>query len=47
MHIRKIRLSLQKDRNLVAKKDELKRIVESFEKTQKYIGHIGIDVDPA
>ena len=46
MHIRKIRLSLKKDRYLVAKKNELKRIVESFEKTQKYAGHISIDVDP-
>ena len=47
MHIRKIRLSLKKDRNLVAKKEELKRITESFEKNHKYVGHISIDVDPA
>ena len=47
MHIRKMRLSLKKDRNLVAKKIELKKIVESFEKAQKYTGHISIDVDPA
>ena len=47
MHIRKIRLSLRKDRNLVAKKEELKNIVEMFEKANKYSGHIIIDVDPA
>ena len=47
MHIRKIRLSLKKDRNLITKKTELKNIVEIFEKSQKYTGHISIDVDPA
>ena len=47
MHIRKIRLSLKKDKELIANKTGLKKIVESFEKAQKYAGHIIIDVDPA
>ena len=47
MHIRKIRLSLKKDRNLTIKKAGLKKIIETFEKVHKYSGHIIIDVDPA
>jgi primosomal protein N' (replication factor Y) len=47
MHIRKIRLSMKKDRYLNTKKAELKKIIETFEKAEKYTGHIIIDVDPA
>ena len=47
MHIRKIRLSLKKDRYLNTKKAELKKIIGTFEKAKKYTGHIIIDVDPA
>ena len=47
MHIRKIRISLKKDRDLITKKVELKKIIELFEQSQKYPGHISIDVDPA
>lgn len=47
MHIRKIRLSMKKDRYLNTKKAELKKIIGTFEKAEKYTGHIIIDVDPA
>ena len=46
-HIRKIRLSLRKDRELAFRKEELKRIIAAFEKSEKYDGHISIDVDPS
>lgn len=45
-HIRCIRISLAKDRHLARYKSDLKRIIESFEKKEKYTGHIIIDVDP-
>ena len=46
-YLRKIRLSLKKDRNLVALKERLKKLISDFEKGQKYDGHITIDVDPS
>ena len=46
-YIRKIRLSLKKDKSLVSKKEYLKKKIEEFEKTYRYEGHITIDVDPA
>ena len=46
-YIRKIRLSLKKDKSLVTKKEYLKKKIEEFEKTHRYEGHITIDVDPA
>ena len=46
-HIRKIRLSLKKDRQLVSRKMYLKAIINRFEKDEKYEGHISIDVDPS
>ena len=46
-HIRTIRVSLRKDRNLKGHKAALRKIVNEFEKSEKYIGHISLDVDPA
>ena len=46
-HIRKIRISLKKDRELALNKGKLNETVIRFEKSEKYDGHISIDVDPA
>ena len=46
-HIRMLRISLPKDRNLKSNKDSIKRTVATFEKEKKYDGHITINVDPA
>lgn len=47
MHIRTIRVSLKKNRQLSAEKAALKDIVSRFEKSEKYDGHIVINVDPS
>ncbi len=46
-YIRSIRLSLKKDRNLASGKQTVRRIVSDFEKSNKYDGHIIINVDPS
>ena len=46
-HIRMLRISLPKDRNLKARKESIKSIVAAFEKEKKYDSHITINVDPA
>ncbi len=46
-HIRTIRISLKKDRSLTSAKASIKKIVTDFEKSQKYDGHIIINVDPS
>lgn len=46
-HIRKIRISFNKDRFLVMNKENLKETISAFEKEMKYDSHITIDVDPA
>ena len=46
-YIRTIRISLKKDRNLRAHKEIIRTYISRFEKTEKYTGHISIDVDPA
>ena len=46
-HIRTIRVSLKKDRDLIKHKKALSSMIFSFEKAEKYAGHISIDVDPA
>ena len=46
-HLRKIRISLKKDRFLKAHKQRLKESVKSFEKKSGYDGHIILDVDPS
>lgn len=45
-HVRVIRLSLKKDRQLTSNKTALKQIIASFEKEYKYDGHISVNVDP-
>jgi len=47
MHIRTIRVSLKKNRQLSAEKAALKDIVSRFETSEKYDGHIVINVDPS
>ena len=46
-HIRRIRISLKKDRNLSAYKQKLNETVSLFVKKHRYDGHITIDVDPS
>ena len=46
-HIRTIRISLKKDRNLTNGKEAIRTIIREFEKKQKYDGHITINVDPS
>ena len=46
-HIRIMRISLKKDRNLGQHKKNLMLAIRSFEKERKYDGHITINVDPA
>lgn len=46
-HIRNIRLSLKKNRQLSSEKAALKAIISNFEKEMKYDGHITINVDPS
>lgn len=46
-HIRIIRISLKKDRNLSSNKKALIRTIREFEKERRYEGHITVNVDPA
>lgn len=46
-HIRKIRVNLKKDRMLAEHKSALAAIVNTFEKTCRYPGHISLNVDPS
>lgn len=46
-HIRAVRISLRKDRNLVRNKEAIRTLIRDFEKKQKYEGHITINVDPS
>ena len=46
-HIRCIRLSMRKDRTLAANKALLYETIQKFEKDQKYMGYITLNVDPA
>ena len=46
-HIRNIRISLKKNRQLSSEKAALKSIINQFEKTMKYDCHITINVDPS
>lgn len=47
MHIRTIRISMKKDRHLAESKKSITETIRRFERTEKYEGHITIDVDPA
>ena len=46
-YIRKIRISMKKDRNLNSEKLRLNNSIRDFEKKNRYDGHIVIDVDPS
>ena len=46
-HIRNIRISLKKNRQLSSEKAALKAIINRFEKSMKYDGHIIVNVDPS
>ena len=46
-HIRMIRLNLKKDKRLSSLKQAIKSEIQSFEKKNKYDGHVTINVDPA
>lgn len=46
-HIRTIRISLRKDRNLKCAKAMLKQLIRDFEKDNRYDGHIVINADPS
>jgi hypothetical protein len=46
-HIRAIRISLRKDRNLKCSKAMLKNLIRDFEKDNRYDGHIVINADPS
>ena len=46
-HIRMLRISLPKDRNLKSRKESIKATVATFEKEKKYDSHITLNVDPA
>lgn len=47
LHIRIVRINMNKDRNLVLHKQNLMLAIRKFEKERKYDGHITINVDPA
>lgn len=46
-YIRTIRISLKKSRTLPEEKDAIRRVIQEFEKKNKYDGHISINVDPS
>ena len=45
-HIRTIRICLRKDKNLPVHKNTLMNTLKAFEKENRYIGHISVNVDP-
>jgi primosomal protein N' (replication factor Y) len=47
LYIRRIRISLKKDRNLSVHKHKLNDMISLFVKKHRYDGHITIDVDPS
>ena len=46
-HIRTIRICLRKDKNLPVHKNTLMNTLKAFEKENRYMGHISVNVDPA
>jgi primosomal protein N' (replication factor Y) len=46
-HIRMVRISLKKDRNLSLNKRMILEKIHEFEKSRRYDGHISINVDPS
>jgi hypothetical protein len=45
-HIRKIRVSLKKNKDLIINKTRLIQTVSEFESSCRYAGHITLNVDP-
>jgi len=45
--IRTIRISLKKDRKLAGEKKKIMKVIQDFEKSQKYDSHITVNVDPS
>lgn len=45
--IRTIRICLKKDRKLAEEKKKLMKVIQDFEKSQKYDSHITVNVDPS
>ena len=46
-HIQMLRISLAKDRNLTRNKEKIRSTIQSFEKENRYDGHITLNVDPS
>ena len=46
-HIQMLRISLAKDRNLTRHKEKIRSTIQSFEKENRYDGHITLNVDPS
>ena len=46
-HVRMLRICLRKDRNLPVHKKNLMETLRVFEKENRYIGHISVNVDPS
>ena len=46
-HIRTIRICMRKDKNLPVHKKTLMDTLKAFEKENRYMGHISVNVDPA
>lgn len=46
-HIRTIRICLRKDRNLPIHKQTIMNTLKHFEKVNRYVGHISVNVDPS
>lgn len=46
-HIRRIRVTMKKDRRLAPGKEAVRKAIASFEKERRYDGHITVNVDPA
>lgn len=46
-HVRMLRICLRKDRNLPTHKKNLVEVLKAFEKENRYIGHISVNVDPS
>lgn len=45
--LRCIRIVLPRDKTLLRRKQTISQVITQFEKQFKYVGHIGVDVDPA
>lgn len=46
-YVRKLRITLAKDRQLTENKERLLEIIRKYESSSRYTGHFTIDVDPS